>query len=107
MMHAPGINLMYGDDEGNIAWWASAKLPIRPAHVDTKTAIDGSDPANDPKAGTRSREPTFGEPRNRLCVLSQQCPDSVAGVHYPGHYYAGNTRGLGIMLPSKAKTIGP
>ena len=39
---------MYGDAAGNIAWWASAKLPERPEHVDTKTLIDGRDEANDP-----------------------------------------------------------
>ena len=74
MMHAPGINLMYGDDQGNIAWWASAKLPIRPAHVDTKTAIDGSDPRNEPQGWY----PLFAQSSVRqsqlwICVLRQQC----------------------------------
>lgn len=39
---APGLNVMYGDVEGNIAWWASAKLPIRPQHVNSKTILKGT-----------------------------------------------------------------
>ncbi len=39
---APGLNLMYGDIEGNIAWWAIAKLPIRPTHVNSKFFLDGA-----------------------------------------------------------------
>ena len=47
LIHAPGLNMMYGDAEGDIAWIASAKLPIRAKHVNTKVAIDGSHAAND------------------------------------------------------------
>ena len=25
-LHAPGLNIMYGDEKGNIAWWATAQL---------------------------------------------------------------------------------
>ena len=41
--------MMYGDAQGDIAWWACAKLPMFvQAGVDTKVAIDGTgfDPAN-------------------------------------------------------------
>ncbi len=33
LIAAPGLNIMYGDTAGNIAWWAAAKLVERPAHV--------------------------------------------------------------------------
>ena len=104
IMHAPGINLMYGDEEGNIAWWASAKLPIRPDHVNTKTAIDGSNPANDPLGWYPfSRNPQSVNPQAGYVYSANNAPDSVAGVHYPGHYYAGNTRGAGIVKAMEAK----
>ena len=104
IMHAPGINLMYGDDDGNIAWWASAKLPIRPSQVDTKTAIDGSDPANDILGWYPfSRNPQSVNPPSGYVYSANNAPDSVAGVHYPGHYYAGNTRGAGIIAAIEAK----
>ena len=104
IMHAPGINLMYGDEDGNIAWWASAKLPIRPSHVDTKTAIDGSDPSNDILGWYPfSRNPQSVNPPTGYVYSANNAPDSVAGVHYPGHYFAGNTRGAGIMQAIEAK----
>jgi len=104
LMHAPGINLMYGDDQGNIAWWAAAKLPIRPDHVDTKTAIDGTDPAHEVQGWFPfSRNPQSVNPASGYVYSANNAPDSVAGVHYPGHYYAGNTRGAGIMAAVTAK----
>ena len=104
IMHAPGINLMYGDDQDNIAWWASAKLPIRPAHVDTKTVIDGADPQNDPQGWYPfSLNPQSVNPSCGYVYSANNAPDSVAGVHYPGHYYAGNTRGAGIIEAMEAK----
>lgn len=39
---APGLNFSYTDHEGNIAWWAAARLPIRPPHVNHKEILDGS-----------------------------------------------------------------
>ena len=26
MIHAPGLNIMYGDAKGNVAWWAAGQL---------------------------------------------------------------------------------
>lgn len=48
LIHAPVLNIMYGDKAGNIAWWAAAKLPIRPPHINSKLFIDGSNPENEP-----------------------------------------------------------
>jgi len=42
MMTAPGLNVMYGDVDGNIAWWAGAKLPKRPEGSTPKLIMDGS-----------------------------------------------------------------
>ena len=30
LVTSPGVNVSYADREGNIAWWAAGKLPIRP-----------------------------------------------------------------------------
>ena len=98
LVHAPGLNLMYGDKSGDIGWFASAKLPIRPAHVNTKVAIDGFEPANDPQGWYPfERNPQSVNPPSGYVYSANNAPDSVAGVHYPGHYYAGNTRAAGIM----------
>ena len=104
LIHAPGINLMYGDDDGNIAWWASAKLPVRPDHVDTKTAIDGTDSANDPTGWYPfAYNPQSVNPPTGYVYSANNAPDSVMGVYHPGHYYAGNTRGAGIIKAIEAK----
>ncbi|MBV1911111.1 MAG: penicillin acylase family protein [Kangiellaceae bacterium] len=46
-IHSPGLNLMYANKMGDIAWWASAKLPIRPKHVNPKFILDGSSGKDD------------------------------------------------------------
>ena len=105
MVHAPGLNLMYGDDEGNIGWWAAAKLPIRPPGLDTKTAIDGADPALDPQGWYPfERNPHNVNPASGFVYSANNAPDSVAGIQYPGHYYAGNTRAAGIMDALSARS---
>jgi len=42
MLAAPGLNVSYVDNAGNIAWWAVGRLPIRPAHVNSKLVLDGA-----------------------------------------------------------------
>jgi penicillin G amidase len=46
-IHAPGLNLMYANKQGDIAWWASARLPIRPPHVNPKFILDGASGKDD------------------------------------------------------------
>ena len=97
LVHAPGINVMYGDARGDIGWWASAKLPIRPAHVDTKIAINGSDPANE-IMGWRpfSENPQLINPKRGFVYSANNAPEPLDGLPIPGHYYSGNTRAAGI-----------
>jgi len=45
MIHAPGLNVNYGDAEGNIAWWACAKLVKRPKGMQAMAIHDGTNPA--------------------------------------------------------------
>ena len=98
LIHAPGVNMMYGDAEGNIGWWASAKLPVRPDHVDTKTAIDGTDPANDPTGWHPfDRNPQTVNPARGFVYSANNAPEPRDSMRYPGHYYSGNTRAAGIF----------
>ena len=107
LVHAPGLNIMYGDDKGQIAWWASAKLPIRPQHVDTKTAIDGRDAANEPTGWYDfEKNPHSVNPACGYVFSANNAPDSVDGIHYPGHYYAGNSRAAGIQTALEARAEG-
>jgi penicillin amidase len=42
LLAAPGLNISYADNSGNIAWWAVARLPIRPPHIHSREVLDGS-----------------------------------------------------------------
>jgi penicillin amidase len=39
---SPGLNVMYGDAKGNIAWWATGKLYKHNDGVETHFILDGS-----------------------------------------------------------------
>ena len=98
LIHAPGLNMMYGDKEGNIAWWASAKLPVRPEGVDTKIALDGTNPALDVTEWHGfDMNPKSVNPASGFVCTANNVPASNDSIAIPGHYYAGNTRAGAIM----------
>ncbi len=74
-IHAPGLNFLMGDTSGNIGWWAVAKLPKRPDHVDPNFIQDGSDPSND-YTGTWPFEsnPQFINPGSDIIVSANHQP---------------------------------
>ena len=41
-IHAPGLNVVWASAAGDIAWWAAARLPLRPAGVDPRFVLDAS-----------------------------------------------------------------
>ncbi|SHI99294.1 Penicillin amidase [Arenibacter nanhaiticus] len=47
-IHAPGLNIMYGDAIGNVAWFATAKLYAMPDSTNTKFILDGSSGKDEP-----------------------------------------------------------
>ena len=92
LIHAPGLNVMYGDKAGNIAWWAAAKLPIRPMHINSKLFIDGSDPNNDAIGWIPFEEnPMSINPPSGFVASANNQPDTLSnGTFYPGYYYPGD-----------------
>jgi penicillin amidase len=98
MIHAPGLNIMYGDSQDNIAWWASAKLPIRPEGIDTKAIIDGTNPENDIKGWYDfSKNPQAENPERGFVYSANNEPEMVDSIYQPGYYYDGNTRAQRII----------
>jgi penicillin amidase len=98
LIHAPGLNVMHGDLDGNIAWWASAKLPIRSSTADSKSIQDGSLAENDILGWYDfSKNPQTINPERGFIFSTNNSPEDVDGVHYPGYYYAGNTRAASII----------
>ena len=101
---SPGLNIMYGDVKGNIAWWAVAKLPIRPAHVTSKFFLDGSS-GKDEYLGFYdfSKNPHSVNPPWGYVYSANNQPDSVEGVLYPGYYYPRSRAGRIEELISQEK----
>jgi penicillin G amidase len=88
LFSAPGLNLMYADAHGNIAWWAVAKLPIRPAHVTSKFFLDGASGKDDYLGYYDfSKNPHSVNPPWGYVYSANNQPDTVDGVLYPGYYY--------------------
>ncbi|MBX2962173.1 MAG: penicillin acylase family protein [Cyclobacteriaceae bacterium] len=104
MFSAPGLNVMYGDTDGNIAWWAAARLPVRPKHVQSKLFLDGAS-GNDEFEGYYefSKNPQAINPPWGYVYSANNQPDSVDGILYPGYYYPKSRAGRIVELLSADK----
>ncbi|MBN2758651.1 MAG: penicillin acylase family protein, partial [Bacteroidales bacterium] len=87
LIHAPGLNIMYGDKDGNIAWWAAAKLVKRAEHINPKLILDGSS-GNDEYLGFYdfTDNPQSENPPCGYVYSANNQPDTIAGILYPGYY---------------------
>lgn len=99
LFSSPGLNVMYGDAEGNIAWWAVAKLPIRPTHVEPKLFLNGAS-GEDEYLGYYDfdKNPQSINPPWGYVYSSNNQPDSVEGILYPGYYYPKSRAGRIVSL---------
>ena len=103
MIHAPGLNVMYGDVEGNIAWWAAAKLPKRPAHVNSKLILDGASGADDITEFYEFNDnPQSVNPSSAFVYSANNQSVSHDMTRHPG-YYLPEDRGRRIVELLKEK----
>lgn len=86
-IHAPGLNVMYGDAQDNIAWFAAAKLYKYRDSLYTKTILNGAS-GNDEIQRYLSFEenPQAINPSWNYVYSANNQPDSIAGMLYPGYY---------------------
>lgn len=108
MFSSPGLNLMYGDRDKNIAWWAVAKLPIREKHVVSKFFLDGSS-GKDEYLGFYdfSKNPHAINPPWGYVYTANNQPDTVGGVLYPGYYYPKGRAGRVKQLLEEKRDFEP
>ena len=87
MIHAPGLNIMYANSKGDIAWWAAAKLPIRPKHVNSKLILDGAS-GKDDQLGSYdfSHNPQQVNPKSGLIYSANNQPADMGEGLVPGYY---------------------
>ena len=86
-IHAPGLNIMYGDAKGNIAWFGAAKLYSRADGVHSKFILDGADPTQDHlKFLDFDENPQAINPRWDYVYSANNQPEEVDGRLYPGYY---------------------
>ncbi len=96
-IHAPGLNIMYGDAEGNIGWFASAQLYEVPDSVNTKLVFEPNTGLPlDKKLLDFSQNPQAVNPPWNYVYSANNQPDSIAGMLYPGYYLPEN-RGKRIV----------
>ena len=97
MIEAPGLNIMYGDKDGHIAWWASAKLVKRPEGQFSKRFLDGASGNQEPLGYYDFKEnPQMEDPASGYLYSANNQPDSGSSGLYPG-YYVPQDRALKIV----------
>jgi penicillin amidase len=88
---SPGLNFMWADTSGNIAWWAAGKLPVRPAHVNPQIILDGSTGADDPTGWLDfSQNPQILNPAKGVLYTANNQPDDMGSGLVPGYYVPSN-----------------
>ena len=86
MIHAPGLNVMYGDADNNIAWFASAKLYKYKNDINRFTILNGNSTDDQITYLDFSENPQGINPSCNYVYSANNQPDSIAGILYPGYY---------------------
>ena len=90
-IHAPGLNVMYGDAQDNIAWFASAKLYQLRDSLSSKTYLDGASGKDEIiEILDFAENPKSINPKWNYVYSANHQPDSVRGKLYPGYYQPEN-----------------
>ena len=86
MIHAPGLNVMYGDADDNIAWFASAKLYKFKNEISSKLILNGNSNDDQKEYLAFSDNPQAINPSWNYVYSANNQPDTIAGILYPGYY---------------------
>jgi penicillin G amidase len=87
LIAAPGLNVMYGDAKGNVAWWATGKLYKHNAGVNPNFILDGASGKDDIKEYLDfSKNPSSVNPKWNYVYSANNQPEAIDGFLYPGYY---------------------
>jgi penicillin amidase len=87
LIAAPGLNVMYGDAKGNVAWWAAGKLYNYNSGVNPNFILDGPSGKDDIKEYLDfSKNPSSVNPSCNYVYSANNQPEAIDGYLYPGYY---------------------
>lgn len=87
LISAPGLNIMYGDAKGNIAWNTSGKLYKLDKTVNPNFILNGTNGIDDKKEFLDfSKNPHAINPSWNYVYSANNQPEAVDGYLYPGYY---------------------
>ena len=87
LIHAPGLNVMYGDAKDNIAWITSGKLYKLDKSVNPNFILNGANGIDDKKEFLPySKNPSAINPTWNYVYSANNQPEAVDGYLYPGYY---------------------
>ena len=87
LISAPGLNVMYGDAQNNIAWIASGKLYKLDKSVNGNFIMNGANGIDDKKEFLDfSKNPSAINPPWNYVYSSNNQPEPIDGYLYPGYY---------------------
>ena len=97
---SPGLNFSYIDTTGNIAWWASGKIPVREPDINAKEILDGNNPSHEVISYVPFKEnPHLINPENGVIVTANNLStiDSVGGIPRLDGYFRSTDRAERIL----------
>ena len=87
LIAAPGLNVMYGDAKGNVAWWATGKLYKHNEGVNPNFILDGASGKDDiTEYLDFSKNPSAENPAWNYVYSANNQPEPIDGFLYPGYY---------------------
>lgn len=87
LIAAPGLNIMYGDAKGNVAWWATGKLYKHKEGVNSNFILNGASGNDDIQEYLDfSKNPSAMNPDWNYVYSANNQPEAVDGFLYPGYY---------------------
>ena len=87
LIAAPGLNVMYGDAKGNVAWWATGQLYKHNEGVNPNFILNGATGKDDiVEYLDFSKNPSAENPSWNYVYSANNQPEPVDGFLYPGYY---------------------
>ncbi|MBS7231833.1 penicillin acylase family protein [Flavobacterium psychroterrae] len=87
LVAAPGLNVMYGDAKGNVAWWATGTLYKHNKGVNSYLILDGATGKDDiAEYLDFSKNPSAENPEWGYVYSANNQPEAIDGYLYPGYY---------------------